>query len=359
MNNDYLNNSMNAQRLNELAKKYKLVNYMPGQSFDSVKDSMSAEDYETSQKLLNYYTNQQTLTNDFNYNNQNIEKNRKQQLQENAISKEMTMKYLPDYLKLQGMGGLGVSESAVISANNDFRNARSTINADAELQKADLLKNYQENIVNLDAGATSETDTIRNKYEQIRSDLANDESVVIESRFQNLIGSDGKISEEDYQQLETYINGLKESVGNENVQKLQVQLKQYSPYVRTQAEQDVHNKNMILEQYRSGVGKNDGIRISSRFGGGFTLSDNMKIKIKDDGISLQDFIDRSKKSGKDGLNYWEAGAWGSEKDKSKAIAEAARKGDLANGTIVDTNNGKGQKMWIYLNGRFYRIEVTQ
>ena len=116
----YLKESLNTQRLNELAKKYNLASYVPGQSFDSVKNNMSAEDYETSQKLLNYYTNQESITDDYNYNNNIIEQNQKKTLQENAISKELAMKYLPEHLKLQGMGGLGVSESAVISANNDF-----------------------------------------------------------------------------------------------------------------------------------------------------------------------------------------------------------------------------------------------
>ena len=65
MNDRYLKESLNTQRLNDLAKKYNLQNYIPGQSFDSVKDSMSAQDYETSQKLLNNYINQENLTNDF------------------------------------------------------------------------------------------------------------------------------------------------------------------------------------------------------------------------------------------------------------------------------------------------------
>ena len=58
MKDKYLKESLNTQRLNELASKYGISNYMPGQSFDAHKNKMSAEDYETSQKLLNYYTNQ-------------------------------------------------------------------------------------------------------------------------------------------------------------------------------------------------------------------------------------------------------------------------------------------------------------
>ena len=172
INDKYLKNSLNFQRLNDLAKKYNLKNYIPGQSFDSVKEKMSEEDFETSQKLMDYYTNQKNLTDDFNYNNQTIENNRKKQLQENAISKEMTMRYLPEYLKLQGLGGLGVSESSIIEANNNFRNARNTINSDMETQKSILLKNYQENLKNLDIGASNEMSSIRDKYENLRKEEA-------------------------------------------------------------------------------------------------------------------------------------------------------------------------------------------
>lgn len=361
MKDKYLKESLNTQRLNELASKYGISNYIPGQSFDTHKNKMSAEDYETSQKLLNYYTNQKTLTDDFNYNTEKVNQNRDRTLQENAVSKEMTMKYLPEYLKLQGMGGLGVSESAVISANNDFRNARNTINADAESQKADLLKNYQDNMSVLDNGSTDDVKTIGEKYSKIRENLANDESTIIETQFQNMIGSDGKISQGDLDSLKSYVKGLKETIGEENVERLEIQLKGYSPYVRSDAQQDTHDKEVTLENYRTGVGIGDGVKVHDTYGGGYTLSDNMKIKIKDgdEGISLQEFIDRSGKSGSGGLNHGEAGWFGSEKKDSKSIAALAQKGQLSNGTIVDTNAGDGQNMWVYLNGRFYKIEKTQ
>ena len=357
----YLKESLNTQRLNELATKYGLSNYMPGQSFDNIKDKMSAEDYETSQKLMNYYTNQKSLTNDFNYNSEKVEQDRNRSLQENAVSKEMAMKYLPEYLKLQGMGGLGVSESSVISANNDFRNARNTINADAESRKADLLKNYQETMNAYDIGSTEELNTIGDKYRNIRENLANDESTTIETKFQGLIGSDGRISKDDYDDLLEHVKELKETIGEENVLRLQNQIKGYESYVRNDKQQETIDNSNTLENYKTGVGTSDGVKVHDTYGGGYSLSGDMKIKIKDgdEGISLQEFIDRASKSGSGGLNHGEAGWFGSEKKDSKSIADLAKKGELKDGTIVDTNAGDGQNMWVYLNGRFYKIEKTQ
>lgn len=207
----YLKESLNTQRLNELASKYGLANYVPGQSFDTVKDKMSAEDYETSQKLMNYYTNQKSLTDAYNYNKDLVEQNQKKVLQENAISKELAMKYMPEHMKLQGMGGLGVSESSVIEANNNFRNARNTINADAELRKNELLKNYQDDMRNLDNSATTETQSIRDKYQAIFEEnsatkLANLETLLIDKLSAMSQDSQGRISKEDKQMLKDMID---------------------------------------------------------------------------------------------------------------------------------------------------------
>lgn len=211
MKDKYLKESLNTQRLNELASKYGLANYVPGQSFDTIKDKMSAEDYETSQKLMNYYTNQKSLTDAYHYNADLVEQNKKKVLQENAISKELAMKYMPEHLKLQGMGGLGVSESSVIEANNSFRNARNTITADAELRKNELLKNYQDNMRNLDNSATTETQSIRDKYQAIFEEnsatkLANLETLLIDKLSAMSQDSQGRISKEDKQMLKDMID---------------------------------------------------------------------------------------------------------------------------------------------------------
>ncbi len=87
----FLKESQIYQKLLDTAKKYGVADYIPGQSFDAYKDKMSAEDYEKSQKLLEYYGLQNSLTDRYDYSNKIIEQERFKALQENSIAKAMTM----------------------------------------------------------------------------------------------------------------------------------------------------------------------------------------------------------------------------------------------------------------------------
>ena len=226
MAKNYLKESRTYQDLLNTAKKYNIAEYIPGQSFEAHKEKMSAEDYEKGQKLLEYYTAQQNLTNNYDLDTQNVENNQKQQLQENAISKEMTMRYLPEYLKLQGLGGLGVSESSIIEANNNFRNARNSINSDMEARKAELLRNYQENLSNLDTGATKETATIGEKYENARKE----EATNLYNSLVNKIdyGEFNTISEleESYNQVKDKLDDYQKSVLEDKIKYFKNNLEQ-------------------------------------------------------------------------------------------------------------------------------------
>lgn len=245
----YLKESLNTKRLNELASKYGLANYMPGQSFDSVKDQMSSEDYETSQKLLEYYTGQKSLTDDFNQNTQTIEHNRKKQLQQNAIAKEMSMRYLPEYLKAQGLGGLGVSESSVIESNNNFRNARNTINSDADSQMSDLLKNYQDSMRNYDESAGKDITNILTKYQQeyfdnFKNKIDYGEFNTSEELEQSFNKIKDKLSDSQKAFLEDKVNFYKNNLEQKQIDlEYQEQQEQISKETKEQTEKD----NRVVE----------------------------------------------------------------------------------------------------------------
>lgn len=348
--------------LDDLYKKYfQGSNYKIGDSFDNVKTNMTGEDWDLSQKLLDYYGQQNNLTNDYNKYNENVDKEKYINMQKNAIAYEKAKKYLPQYLKSQGLGGLGQSQSSIIQARNNYNNLQNTVKNQADLRKDELFNNYQLNLDNLNRNASIDMDSIKDKYDAVRDNLAGTESSNVDIRFNNLLSSDEKISKSEYEALKSYVDGLKESVGIDNYNQLLSQLKNYEPYIRNDEEQKTYDNNTTLEKYKTGVNLNDGINIHEKYGGDFSLDNNMKIKIKDgdNGISLEEFVRRSTKHGNEGLNEGEAGWFGSENDHSTAIGKLASKGELANGTIVDTNKGKGQNMWIYFNGRFYQIEKTQ
>jgi hypothetical protein len=200
-----------SDRLNDLYKKYFQGNdYKIGQSLDGVKANMSDEDYELSQKLLNYYGQQNNLTNQYNLSNSTIEQDRKKALEENAIAREKTMKYLPEYLKLQGLGGLGVSESSVISANNTFSNNRNSINSESSLRKEELLKNYQSNLNTIDQKYNTDSSSIRDKYQAIKEN----EELEKYNSYLNMLNNKEFTTAEDVQRWYESIKGTLEEDRN-------------------------------------------------------------------------------------------------------------------------------------------------
>lgn len=216
------NKSLISDRLNELYKKYfQGSDYNLGQSFESVKENMSNEDYDLSQKLLNYYGQTNTLSDQYNHSNQIIENQRKQALQENSIAREKALKYLPEYLKMQGLGGQGLSESSVISANNAFNNNRNSINAEANVNKNELLKNYNAGVRDLDSNYLDEESDIRNHYLQqfvdnSATNLANLETMILEKLSTMSQDAQGRISIADKEVLKEMVNNSREDLTDED-----------------------------------------------------------------------------------------------------------------------------------------------
>lgn len=186
------------------------------------------------------------------------------------------------------------------------------------------------------------------------------ESLNLETMYQSMLSTnDGKISQEDYNALAAYVEKVGNELGEDYRKLLESTLNGYAMSIRSADEQTQADKEALIDKWRNGV--SDGFSVHSTYGGGFSVGNGMKVKIKDgdQGMSLATFAEKAKKSGGDGLNSGEAGWFGSEKKDSKAIAQLAKEGKLANGTIVDTNAGSGTKYWVYLNGYFYRVELAQ
>ena len=312
-------NTLNEQRLSELAKKYNLVNYTPGQSFDSIKDSMTKEDYDVSQKLLDYYLNQQNLNNDYKNNMNQINQNQSKLLQENAISKEMSSKYLPEYLKLQGLNGLGVSESSALAMRNNYINNRNTINSSIDLQKADLLKNYQTNMNNLDQSALSDVDAIRNKY-QLQKD--NEELEKYES-YLSMLNNKEFNSEED---LQKWYDGIKGNLSEDRESILANKVENYKQNLETEKVEDTYKHFLEKIDY-----------------GEFNTTEELENSYN----SIKDILSESQKSLiEDRINYYK-----NNPEQQKIDEEVKRK------EVVESVMS-GNK-YIQYSGKNYRIKDTK
>lgn len=71
-----------------------------------------------------------------------LEASRLRGKKEASVNNTKLMKYLPSILKRQGLSGLGVSQTATISANNNFRKSLTDIEAAHSKSSAELLGNY-------------------------------------------------------------------------------------------------------------------------------------------------------------------------------------------------------------------------
>lgn len=171
-----------------------------GQSY-SRPEEMNDLDWDIGRALYDAYQREQALTDDYNkktsyykqmynsqqnaaeaaYNNylQDIEEaykasvdslndNRNSSRQAASIMLDKAMKYLPEQLKAQGLGGLGVSASATLDANNNYMN-----------QLGAIMELYNQNKGTLDLGhsndlrelANGKLDSDTQRYNQYISSL--------------------------------------------------------------------------------------------------------------------------------------------------------------------------------------------
>jgi len=88
-------------------------------------------DRSTAELLENYGTAQSAL-----------DKNKRQSQQNASITLDKLKKYLPTQVKAQGLGGLGVSESTMLQAYNNYNSDMGAIESDYQDRKSDLETNY-------------------------------------------------------------------------------------------------------------------------------------------------------------------------------------------------------------------------
>ncbi len=106
-------------------------------------------DKNTAELLANYGTAQDAL-----------DKSKRQSQQNASITLDKLKKYLPTQIKAQGLGGLGVSESSMLQAYNNYNSDMGAIES-----------GYQENKSNLDTNYNTNKNAYDTQYQQTQGDL--------------------------------------------------------------------------------------------------------------------------------------------------------------------------------------------
>lgn len=141
-------------------------------------------DYEKGSATLleNYTANSDAIRNTYQQNADTLFKNygtaqgaladSKRQSQQNAsITLDKLKKYLPTQIKAQGLGGLGVSESSMLQAHNDYSRNMGAIESDYQKNKTDLETAYNENKTSLDTQHSAAQNDLQTSYNTAQNNL--------------------------------------------------------------------------------------------------------------------------------------------------------------------------------------------
>lgn len=277
------------------------ADYDPSQGF-SRGQGMSDVDWAIGNSLYGTYLTGQTLDKYYNLGKEQVEQNYGQSIesldtskrnsqQAASITLDKLKKYLPTQIKAQGLGGLGVSESSMLQAYNDYNNrmgaiesdynaTKSTLEANRNATLADLESNYLQETGDLQTGALKNTQDIFNQY---LSDYKAEQSELYNNALSAVMNS-GYTTE---QEILSYIDQFKGQLSSENIATLQQHAKGIAS--RNLKAQQEENFNTAYEYY-AGAGWTDAAALGSYF-------NQFKGKVSDeDWATLQALVNDVKNS---------------------------------------------------------------
>lgn len=159
------------------------------ESSDKAYDSQLAgaqTEYDTSAKLLldNYNKNSTTAKDIYDRNTAELlanygtaqdalDKSKRQSQQNASITLDKLKKYLPSQIKAQGLGGLGVSESSMLQAYNNYNSEMGSIESGYQESKTNLDTNYNTNKNAYDTAYQETQGSLDEMYGQSKANLDN------------------------------------------------------------------------------------------------------------------------------------------------------------------------------------------
>ena len=94
-----------------------------------------------------------------------LDKSKRQSQQNASITLDKLKKYLPTQIKAQGLGGLGVSESTLLKAYNNYNSDMGAIESDYQQNKTALETNYQDNKRSVESERDSAISSANNAFD--------------------------------------------------------------------------------------------------------------------------------------------------------------------------------------------------
>lgn len=187
----------------------------------------AADSFKTGSDTLlkNYTANSDAMRATYEKNSADLLKNyetaqgalddSKRQSQQNAsITLDKLKKYLPSQIKAQGLGGLGVSESSMLQAYNNYNSEMGAIESGYQQNKSALDAGYNENKTSLDNQHSAAQTDLETNYNTAQGNLEsgyNETKAMYEGKKAE---AEGGIKQQLQADLTTLLQNYNASMGN-------------------------------------------------------------------------------------------------------------------------------------------------
>lgn len=168
-------------------------------------------------KANNYWDEQRRLLlENYGLSQTALDVNKKTSQQNASITYDKLLKYLPNEVEKQGLGGLGISSSLALSANNDYLSRMGKIESDYNANKTELEKGKNEALSSLERYRQEDLAEIEQKEQAEQDEAYNYALKMLESgtvssteELNSFVYSlKGKVNDAQYEKLISYGNQL-------------------------------------------------------------------------------------------------------------------------------------------------------
>lgn len=174
----------------------------------SRRNGMSDVDWDIGNSLYDTYRKDQQRKSDYESRVSALDKSKMQSQQNASITLDKLKKYIPTQIKAQGLGGLGVSESSLLNAYNNYSSDMGAIENDYQDRKSSLEEAYAQD--NLQSWQTSK-DSVSGIFDGYKSAFENNQKQAYQDAYNTVSQSTETNESAILKYIEQFRNRLSDS----------------------------------------------------------------------------------------------------------------------------------------------------
>lgn len=283
---------------NRFSAKYQGTDFLEwykanyGQDYDpstilSRRNGMSDVDWDIGNSLYDTYRKDQQRRIDYESRVSALDKSKMQSQQNASITLDKLKKYIPTQIKAQGLGGLGVSESSLLNAYNNYSSDMGAIENDYQDRKSSLEEAYAQD--NLQSWQTSK-DSVSGIFDGYKSAFENNQK----QAYQDAYNTVSQSTETNESAILKYIEQFRNRLSDSDFLTLTQQAKQVAQankqaYDKEQESKIKQSQDSAFENARTAIAsatyytQDDFDRFLEQYRGQVTESQFNALKLQADG----------------------------------------------------------------------------